>query len=839
MRVKPWSPSVSFIIGLLLTPVMSATAQDTPPLVNPPAEDEPERVTMANFGALASEVENRLSAIEVDLETLDISEAVPKALDEIEGQGEALEERFSAFETRRMMSSEINRLSTDLKVLQARTTRQIERLGSRAKDLTELAEQNSLDIEVWEQAVRESRDSPVPKDVRARAGDTLKELRRAQAALEKKLSSLLAVQSRALEVLDRINRVEELAEMARKAQARGVFERQDPPLWESAREKPAKEEDETTETSGKKQEGYGVGLTWPSMTEALRRSPKDAVIYVGFLLVVGLILRRTRRLLTERIDKRQQKGPIHWEDSAAEAVRHPWGSALIVGVAALPAFYPDRMIEAVILTWVVIIPVWYFVVRRMVPAGFDKPLLGLAFLGTLHVALVIITGQPIVERTLLLVELILATMGAAWMIRYFRVVEVPKHVRQSFWFGASRAWTQLVLVMSVTGIFGTILGYQHLGEETAILAVLATIAATAWAALARIVEAVVATAIHRGRLDVFRMIRANRDLTSNHISRAIRLFAAVWFIFELSQMFSLWQPVGEIATTAVRSDLGLGFIETGVTFVDLLGFFFILWLSWLLARLVSFLLREELLPRLDMKPGVPYALTTFTRYAIIAIGFIAAIAVLGISLDRVTIVLSALGVGIGFGLQSLVNNFVSGFVLLTERPIRLRDKVEVQGVLGNVSSIGMRATSIRTFDGAEVIVPNGDLVSQQLVNWTLSARRQRVTIPVGVAYGSDPSQVLAILRRVADDDKKVFDDPAPLALLRGFGESSLDFELRVFMDPSDVLDVPSALCVAIYEALHEASITIPLPQRDLHLRSMPESGTLPFDLPGEPSDEPK
>jgi small-conductance mechanosensitive channel len=223
-----------------------------------------------------------------------------------------------------------------------------------------------------------------------------------------------------------------------------------------------------------------------------------------------------------------------------------------------------------------------------------------------------------------------------------------------------------------------------------------------------------------------------------------------------------------------------------------------------------------------MQQGVPFALTTFTRYAIIAIGFVAAVSVLGVPLDRVTIVLSALGVGIGFGLQNLVNNFVSGFVLLTERPIRLRDKVEIDDILGNVSSIGIRASTIRTFDGAEVIVPNGDLISGRVINWTLAARQQRVTIPLGVAYGTDPNQVLGILRKVAEANEKVFKNPAPLALFRGFGESSLDFELRIFMDPSDVLDVPSAVHVAISEALQEARIKIPFPQRDLHLRAVPE-----------------
>jgi len=328
--------------------------------------------------------------------------------------------------------------------------------------------------------------------------------------------------------------------------------------------------------------------------------------------------------------------------------------------------------------------------------------------------------------------------------------------------------------------------------------------------------------VYAGRLDGLRMIRANRDLTAQVFTRFIRVLAFVLFAWAVTDMTSAWRPIGRAISKALSADLGMGFAETGVSLGDFFAFFIVLWVSWMIARLVSFILQEELLPRLHMQDGVPYALTTFTRYAIIVIGFVAALSVLGVAFDRVTIVLSALGVGIGFGLQGLVNNVVSGFVLLTERPIRMRDKVEIDNVLGNVSSIGIRASTIRTFDGAEVIVPNGDLISGRVTNWTLSARRQRVTIPVGVAYGTDPNQVLGILRRLAAENEKVFKAPAPLALFRGFGESSLDFQLRIFMDPSDVLEVPSAVTVAINEALKEAGIEIPFPQRDLYLRGVPE-----------------
>jgi small-conductance mechanosensitive channel len=384
----------------------------------------------------------------------------------------------------------------------------------------------------------------------------------------------------------------------------------------------------------------------------------------------------------------------------------------------------------------------------------------------------------------------------------------------------------VALVVSVCGVLAAVLGYTYFAMDAAMVAVIGTISATAWIAIARIAESLVATAVHAGKLDASRMARANRDVITKTSSQLIRLVATAYFIFGISDMTSAWRPLIGPIQRLFSADLGLGLAETGLTVGDLAFFFFVLWFSWIIARFVSFVLREEVFPRLSVKEGVPFALTTFTRYAIIAIGFVAAVSVLGVPLDRVTIVLSALGVGIGFGLQKLVSNVVSGFVLLTERPIRLRDKIQIDEVLGNVTHIGMRASTVRTFDGAEVIIPNDDLISGRVVNFTLSARHQRVILPIGVAYGSDPEQVLSILRKVAAAHDKVFEKPESLALFRGFGDSSLDFELRVFMDPGDVLDVPSELNVAINAALKEAGIEIPFPQRDLHLRSVAEGATL-------------
>ena len=793
-----------------------AGAQDSPPPSEAPAPEEPKEITSADFAIQANAVEDRLSQIQNEMSLIDVAEDVNAALDEIEAEGAELREQFNALETRRMMISELNALRAQLELLDARAKKQIDKLSVYAGDLEELETQNDQDIEVWTRAVRAIRKASIPKSVRDRTASILQGLREGRKELDKKLGEVLALQTQALDVRDSVHIAEQGVMVAQREQAESIFERQDPPLW-STGPRPAEETE---------REGYEIGFSWLAVTSYLRAERGMLLLRLFLVLALGWAFVRARALLAARIEKHQQDGGIPWEDRAFEALRHPWAAALLLAIASVRFFYPDRVAEIIVLTWVVALPLWFVVYKEMVPATFRNALVGLGLLGTIHVVVTMVSGRPDIERALLLLELVLVSAGAGWLIRFLRNVDVPKRMRQGLWFVLAGLWTRIALLISIVGVGATVFGYAYLAAEAAMITVIGTLAATVWMALERIVEAIVSTAVHEGRLDGFRMIRANRDVTTKVMSRVARLTAVVLFMWSLADMTSAWRPVARVIGRVLSADLGFGLATTGVTLGDLGAFFIILWLSWIIARFVSFVLREELLPRLHVKEGVPFALTTFTRYAIIAIGFIAAVSVLGIPLDKLTIVLSALGVGIGFGLQGLVNNVVSGFVLLTERPIRLRDKIEIEGVLGHVSEIGIRASTIRTFDGAEVIVPNGDLISGRVVNWTLSARQQRVTIPVGVAYGTDPNQVLGILRKLAADNEKVLKTPAPLALFRGFGESSLDFELRIFMDPSDVLDVPSAVTVAINEALKEAGIEIPFPQRDLHLRGVPKGFAL-------------
>jgi small-conductance mechanosensitive channel len=237
-----------------------------------------------------------------------------------------------------------------------------------------------------------------------------------------------------------------------------------------------------------------------------------------------------------------------------------------------------------------------------------------------------------------------------------------------------------------------------------------------------------------------------------------------------------------------------------------------------IARSIGRLCEQRLLRHIET--GARYTLIRLTQYAIWAVGIMIGLKVLNIDLTAIAVVAGVLGVGIGFGLQSIVANFVAGLVLLFERPVKVNDRVTVENIEGNVVNISFRSTTIVTNDNISIIVPNSEFINRTVINWSHGDPRVRIHVPVGVAYGSDVELVTRTLLEVAAATESVLREPAPMVWFREFGESSLNFELLVWIEqPERHLRLRSRLNYAIDTAFREHGIHIPFPQRDLHLQS--------------------
>lgn len=275
-----------------------------------------------------------------------------------------------------------------------------------------------------------------------------------------------------------------------------------------------------------------------------------------------------------------------------------------------------------------------------------------------------------------------------------------------------------------------------------------------------------------------RLVRTHGATAVQFAARLLRLAAAAgWAAFAMDA-FRILRPINMAVAGMLSYTFEVG--EISLSPGDVLIFAISVLISLAAARVTRLVLREHLLGREWLSRGAGNSVASLTYYAVLVLGFLLALSAAGFKVGQLAIVFGALGVGVGFGLQNVVGNFVAGLVLMFERPIQPGDLIEIPGVSGEVRDIGLRATVIRTFDGADVVVPNGTLTAANLTNWTLYDNHRRIEVEVGVAYGSDPVQLIGLLEGVARQTPGVADTPAPSALLTGYGDSALNFALRAW-----------------------------------------------------------
>jgi len=251
-------------------------------------------------------------------------------------------------------------------------------------------------------------------------------------------------------------------------------------------------------------------------------------------------------------------------------------------------------------------------------------------------------------------------------------------------------------------------------------------------------------------------------------------------------------------------------------------FFIAIWVSTFIAKFVSFLLGGNTSQVSAIQKTRFGSSILVLKIVIISLGIMVAFAASGIPMDKITLIIGALGIGIGFGLQNIVSNLISGVILAFEKPIEIGDQIEVGGRLGKVKEIGIRSSKLATFDGAEVIIPNGDLLSQHVVNWTLSNNHRRVEIIVGVKYGSNLKDAQTLLQQALAANTMVDKHPEPLVLVHQFNNSSIDFRLLFWTDISQWVELKSDIMLTVDAAFRKAGIEIPFPQQDVYIKQMPD-----------------
>jgi small-conductance mechanosensitive channel len=308
------------------------------------------------------------------------------------------------------------------------------------------------------------------------------------------------------------------------------------------------------------------------------------------------------------------------------------------------------------------------------------------------------------------------------------------------------------------------------------------------------------------------MIVAIRNHDRQISASAVRLinFAAfVYWAFISLDLLGILDPMLEAVGGLLNTGWGLGELEVSV--IDVVAFSLTLWISVKLSQIIRVLLEEDILGRMHVAKGLATATASLTFYALVALGFAFALSAAGVPLDRLALITGALGIGVGFGLQDIVRNFISGLILMIERPIKVGDTVEFGTQMGTVKKIGIRSSIVRIWEGADVIVPNNNLVSSEVKNWTMDDTSRRIDIDITVDYETDQEMVSGILQDVGDQFEGIDREPAPTVVFTGFNERGMTFSLRCWVhDPTGWLDKRTALSSIAHRRLREAGVKFPV-----------------------------
>ena len=300
-----------------------------------------------------------------------------------------------------------------------------------------------------------------------------------------------------------------------------------------------------------------------------------------------------------------------------------------------------------------------------------------------------------------------------------------------------------------------------------------------------------------------------RNSIEKMVLKVVNFFAALFWVKSVLSTVGIYEQIKEALTDIFVTSAEVGSVS--ISLQEIFYFFLVIVLTFSLTKFLGILITEGGLDRFKLERGVPNAISLVVRYTLVALGFLLAMSVAGIDMSSFSLLAGALGIGIGFGLQNIISNFVSGLILVFERPLQVGDVVEVSGLLGTVRNIGIRSSNIRTYSGSEVVVPNEALISKELVNWTLSDPNKRIEITIGVDYGVNPRQVIEFLTEAALANTDVQKDPAPQVYFEEFGDSSLNFRLLFWVHHSISLGVRSDVMLRVSDILRKNNINIPFP----------------------------
>jgi potassium-dependent mechanosensitive channel len=787
-------PVIRIVLFIVLALISSVGAAPSQPASGSPAKPTPAptpialaKVPLEAQSALAS-----LQEIDANVSNQSSADGIARTLSDLTSQIDA---RIA--DDRRLLTTSpaldmLYRLKLTWQNFGVRLSVSARELTQHATSLEEqLARLDQLN-KTWQATLQSAKQPETPPLVLQSVQSVVDSVERTRQTAESGREHVLTLQTRLSEQEARVRTTLSSIEEAETQALKNIFVRDSRPIW-------SLETSLGTDWEKHSGESYSSQLA-TSIAFIKRLSFFTFLIHALFIVLMAAGLnwmRRGIRKLAEEKPDLQRALPI---------LDLPVSTAFALSMLLVPSIYAQapRLIFA-IMGVVTIIPT-AVILRRLLERHSYPLLNALVILYLVGQLRILAASLPVLARFIFLAQLLGAAVFLVWVLRSWHLpaesVETHGHIWRTI-----RAIAKVGLVILPAAFLVNIFGYVNFGNLLGIIFLRSVyIAAMLYTAI-RIIEGLIIIALQVRPLGSLRVISLHRQMLQRRTCRVLEFLAFLFWLNVLLSFFGLRDSLIASIGAALNANLAIGSFK--ITLGGIVAFLITVWASFLVSKLLRFVLEEDVYHHLRLGAGIPYAISTMLHYIIVLIGLFVALGALGIDLTKVTILAGAFTVGIGFGLQNVINNFVSGLILLFERPIKVGDVIEVGGNVGEVTRIGIRASVIRTADGSEVIVPNGSLISSQVTNWTFSDRQRAVEVSVSVAGGADPQRVIKLLKSTASTHAGVTKAPSPQVYVVNFSAGAVTFQLRAWTDRHEEwAQLRSDLSIAVNEALAHENIPI-------------------------------
>jgi small-conductance mechanosensitive channel len=789
------------VLLLLLGVVIGTAAQQRAESQQTSASPPGAAIPVAEVAAQATEVAQLLRTLSAQVVPSPAIDTIHRVLPEV---SRTIDLALAATSTMLQGQPTLEGLQTQQQLWQRRhlqMTGWLHVLTGRATRLQEVGQRLAALHTTWTATRAAAQQAQAPAPILQQIDATLVTLTTAQTPLEVQRMTVLDLQSRVAHEVARCEQV--LAQIAQVQQqmVTGMLVRDGLPLWRAALWTEAR-------TALPARVRQGATASWSELVSYIRHPAEGLPWHVGLFLILALMFEVVRR----QSQRWQEAGEA--ASPALSVFQHPTAAALLATL--LIATWPFAQLSLTVrevFSIVALLPM-LLLTQPVVAASVVPGLYTLAGLFALDSVLQALAGAPHLGQVLLVGETLGGLLVAGWMLGHLR--RAPGAMARPSRVAALRLGIWLFVVTFAAGLVASSLGYARLARLMTSGILAGGVLALTLAASFRVLNGVLACALRVWPLHALHLVRHHRDDLERRLSRALVWMAILGWTVRYLNYVGMLEPVLASGHAVLTARLERGSISLSVG--DVLAFGLTVAGAYLLSAFLRFVLAEDVYPHMRITAGQSYAVSSLLHYSILALGFVVGLGLLGMDLTRMTVLVSAFGVGIGFGMQSVVNNFISGLILLFERPIHVGDVVELGALQGVVRRIGIRASVVHTWQGADIIVPNSHLVTEQVTNWTLTDQLRRIELPVGVNYGAVPQHVIALLETVARTHPQVLPAPPPQAFFTGYGDSAIHFTLFAWPDHfNHWLQVKSDLATAVYEAVSAAGMSFPFPQREVRV----------------------